>query len=184
MSDFKVSVRYATSLLEMATEKNNLDKISQDMELVYNTINTNLQLKSVLASPIVKSPVKLSILSDIFRHLVCEDSFSFLKFLVDKNREDIIVSILKKFLELKDEQIGIVNVNVTTAFEFTPEQEAALRQKMEGYLNKNVRINYKIDRQIIGGFIAKVGDTVFDASLKHQLDLLKIQFVKGGASLN
>jgi ATP synthase, F1 delta subunit len=184
MSNFKVSIRYAASLLEMANEKNNLDKISQDMELVYKAIDSNSQLKSVLASPVIKSPIKLSILTDIFKPVICQDSLSFLKFIVDKNREDILFSIIGKFLELKDENLGIVNVDVVTAVEFTAEQETALKTKIEAYLNKKVRLSYKIDRQIIGGFIAKVGDTVFDASLKHQLDLLKKQFVKGGASLN
>ena len=184
MSDFKVSIRYAVSFLETAKEKNNLDVISKDMELVYHTIDTNLQLKSVLASPIVKSPVKLSILTDIFKPFVCEDTLSFLKFIIDKNREDILHSIIKKFLELKDESLGIVTVEVISAVEFTPEQELELRNKMEGFLKKSVRFNFKIDRKILGGFIARVGDTIYDASLKHQLNLLKQQFVKGGASLN
>lgn len=184
MSDFKVSIRYATSLLETAKEKNILDVVSRDMELVYRTIEDNIQLKSVLASPIVKSPVKLSILTEIFQPVVSEDSMKFMKFIIEKNREDILHSIIKKFLELKDESLGIVNVNVVSAVEFTPEQELELRNKMEGFLKKSVRLNFKIDRQIIGGFIARVGDTVFDASLKHQLDLLKQQFIKGGASLN
>jgi len=184
MSDFKVSIRYATSLLEMASEKNTLDEISKDMELVYRILDTNPQLKSVLASPIVKSPVKLSILTDIFKPAVSNDSMTFIKFVVEKNRESVLFSIVKKFLELKDESLGIVNVNVTSAVEFSADQEAALRARMEGLLNKKVRFNFKIDKRILGGFVAKVDDTVFDASLKHQLDLLKKQFTTGGASLN
>jgi F-type H+-transporting ATPase subunit delta len=184
MSNFKVSIRYATSLLELAAEKNNLDRISQDMELVCHTIETNNQLKLVLASPIIKSPVKLSILTDIFKPVVCDDSLKFLLFVVEKNREEVLFEIIKKFLELKDVSLGIVNVDVTTAVEFTAAQTDELRKKMESYLNKKTRLKFKIDRQIIGGFVAKVGDSVFDASLKHQLDLLKKQFIKGGASLN
>ncbi len=184
MSDFKVSIRYASSLLDMAKEKNNLEVISRDMEVVYSVLDENAQLKNLLASPVIKPPVKLTILTEIFQSVISPDSLNFIKFIVDKNREDILYSIIKKFLELKDESLGIVNVNVVSAIEFTPEQELELRNKMESFLKKSVRLNFKIDRQIIGGFIARVGDTVFDASLKHQLDLLKQQFVKGGASLN
>jgi len=184
MSDFKVSIRYASSLLETAKEKNTLDAVSRDMELVYRIIEENAQLKSVLASPIIKSPVKLSIMTDIFKPVISQDSLDFIKFIIDKSREDVLFSIVRKFLELKDETLGIVNVEVVAAVEFTPEQEAELRGRMEGLLKKSVRLNFRIDRLIIGGFIARVGDTVYDASLKHQLDLLKKQFVKGGASLN
>ncbi|MDR3627684.1 MAG: ATP synthase F1 subunit delta, partial [Ignavibacteriaceae bacterium] len=109
---------------------------------------------------------------------------AFLKFLVDKNRESLLEIIVKIFLELKDEQDGIVTVEVRAPESFTGEQLEKFKGNLEKTLNKKVRLNLKIDSDIIGGFIAKVDDTVFDASLKHQLELLKKQLLKGGASLN
>ena len=77
-----------------------------------------------------------------------------------------------------------VKVDVTTAFDFTNEQKTQLQQKFESYLKKKTRLTYKVDRNIIGGFIAKVGDTVYNASMAHQLGLLKKTFLQSSITLN
>jgi len=85
---------------------------------------------------------------------------------------------------LRDEHLGIANVDAVTAFDLTSDQKTQLQQKFALFLNKKVKFKYSVDKKIIGGFIAKVGDTVYNASLLHQLDLLKNQFLHGSVSLN
>ena len=184
MADYKVSQRYATSLLGMAADKNNLEKISNDMEFISSVIETNNNLKLMLDSPVVKPKIKSSILEEIFKGKISEDSLKFLLFVVEKNREEFLYSIIKKFLSLKDQHLGIVVVDVKSAQEFSAEQLDDLKNKFEALLNKKVRFNFKIDESIIGGFVARVEDTAYDASIKHQLEILKKQFVEGGPSLN
>ena len=184
MSEYKVSRRYATSLLESAIEKNMLDSIARDIELVASTLDANRQLILALSNPVIRPNVKLKVLEEIFKSRVNPDTMNFLGFLVEKNREDLLDNISKIFLELRDEHLGIVTVEVTSASSFNDEQTEQLKNNLERFLNKKVRLSFKINKEIIGGFIAKVNDTVFDASLLHQLELLKTQFLKGGASLN
>jgi len=175
----KVSVRYAQSLLDMANEKNNLNTISDDMELILSAIHTSNEFKLLLASPVIKQDTKQSLLGEIFKSKISADSLNFIKFVVEKGREDLLQYIIIKFLNLRDNQIGLVNVDVQTAYEFSDEERKKLGEKFEGILNKKVKFRFVTDKNIIGGFTAKVGDTVFDASLKHQLELLKNQFLKG-----
>jgi F-type H+-transporting ATPase subunit delta len=184
MSEYKVSKRYAVSLLESAGEKKLVDAVYGDMQLIAATLGANKELIHVLSSPIIRPNVKLTILEEIFKSRVNSDTMAFLKFLVDKNRENLLENIAKIFLDLKDEQDGIVNVEVKAPEIFTEDQLEKFKANLEKTLDKKVRLNLKIDSEIIGGFVAKVGDTVFDASLKHQLELLKKQLLKGGASLN
>ncbi|MHB8338571.1 MAG: ATP synthase F1 subunit delta [Ignavibacteriaceae bacterium] len=184
MSEYKVSVRYATSLLDTAIEKNIVETVSRDVELIHSAIDSSRQLQSALSNPVVKPNVKLSVLEEIFKSKIGDETMNFLKFLVEKNRENLLNSIASIYLELRDKYLGIVNVNVRTAVKFTDEQISQLKSNFEKYLNKKVKINFSIDPSTIGGFIAQVGDTVFDASLSHQLELLKKQFLKGGVSLN
>jgi F-type H+-transporting ATPase subunit delta len=101
-----------------------------------------------------------------------------------KGREDILIEILEKFIFLRDEYLCIANVNVTTAFDFTAEQKIQLEEKFASYLNKKIKLAFTVDEKIIGGFIAKVGDTVYNASITHQLDLLKEQFLHGSVNFN
>jgi F-type H+-transporting ATPase subunit delta len=108
----------------------------------------------------------------------------FIEFVISKQRESLLQSIGNRFLELRDEYLGIANVEVSAASEFTNEQKNVLQNRLEKILNKKVRLNFKIDLELVGGFIAKVGDTLYDASIKHQLELLKKQFLTGELSLN
>ncbi len=105
-------------------------------------------------------------------------------FTISKGREDLILEILEKFESLKDEYTGFVKIDVTTAFEFTTEQKTQLQQKFESYLKKKARLTFKVEKNIIGGFIAKVGDTVYNASMAHQLGLLKKTFLQSSITLN
>jgi len=67
-------------------------------------------------------------------------------------------------------------VFVTSATEFSNEQKSVLQSRLEKILDKKVRLNFKTDLNLVGGFIAKVNDTLYDASIRHQLELLKKQF--------
>ncbi|HSR17000.1 MAG TPA: F0F1 ATP synthase subunit delta, partial [Ignavibacteriaceae bacterium] len=69
---------------------------------------------------------------------------------------------------------------IKTAYEFNDEQKKRLKEKLESLLNKKVGFSFEIDKSLVGGFIAQVNDTVYDASLKHQLDLLRTQLLEGG----
>ncbi len=184
MNESKVSNRYANSLLSSASEEGKLDSIAKDMELIYSTIKANSSLGKALSSPIVRSQIKVSILEEIFKKKVSKETMNFLKFVVEKNREDLLENIAKKFLDLRDQKLGVVNVDVRSAVELSETQKKKLRENFEKLLNKKVRFSFVIDESVIGGFIAKAGDTVYDASLSHQLEILKKQFLKGGASLN
>ncbi|MDO8549979.1 MAG: ATP synthase F1 subunit delta [Ignavibacteria bacterium] len=184
MAETKVSTRYANSLLDLTLEKNSLDGISKDMELVYSAIRSSNELKNLLKNPVVKPEMKQSILSEIFKNKITDDSLNFINFIVDKNREDILSSIIEKFLELRDEKLGVIRVEVKTSFDFTDEQKEKLKKRLENILNKKAHLNFIIDKTIVGGFIAKVGDTVYDASIKHQLELLRKEFLQGSVQLN
>ena len=184
MAETKVSARYAASLIDLALEKNALDALSKDMELVHSAILSSNDLNNVLQSPVIKTEKKKIILSEIFKNKISEDSLNFIRFVVDKNRENLLTSIIKKFLQMRDEKLGMVRVEVKTSFDFTDEQKEKLQQRLEKILNKKAQLKFIADSTIVGGFVAKVGDTVYDASIKHQLELLRKEFLHGSVQLN
>jgi len=184
MADSRILHRYATSFLETALEKNNLDVVTSDIKLLVETLDQNRQLQLMLDSPIVRPETKLSIMKEIFNEKISKESMGFVEFVISKKRESLLNSIGKRFLELRDDHLGIANVFVTTSTEFSNEQKNVLQSKLEKILDKKVRLNFKTDLNLIGGFIAKVDDTLYDASIRHQLELLKKQFLTGDISLN
>jgi F-type H+-transporting ATPase subunit delta len=184
MADFRILHRYATSLLETSLEKNNLDVVTTDIQLLVQTLEQSKELKSMLDSPVVRSEIKLNILKEIFSKKISKDSMDFVEFVISKNRESLLSSIGKRFLELRDDHLGIANVFVTSVTEFTKEQKSVLQGRLEKILDKKVQLHFKTDLSLVGGFIAKVNDTLYDASIRHQLELLKKQFLTGEISLN
>jgi len=151
---------------------------------VLSAILSSKDLGNLLLSPVIKNETKKSILSEIFKNKISEDSLNFINFIVEKNREYILDSIIEKFLEIRDEKLGVVRVEVKTSVDFTDEQKVKLKEKLENILNKKAFLNFITDKTIIGGFVAKVGDTVYDASIKHQLELLRKEFLQGSVQLN
>jgi F-type H+-transporting ATPase subunit delta len=184
MADSRILHRYATSLLETSLEKNNLEVVTSDIQLLVETLEQSKELNRMLHSPVVRPELKLNILKEIFSKKISKDSMDFVEFVVSKKRESLLNSIGKRFLELRDEHLGIANVFVTSATEFSNEQKNVLQGRLEKILDKKVQLNFETDLSLVGGFIAKVNDTLYDASIKHQLELLKKQFLTGEISLN
>ncbi|MCK7522169.1 MAG: F0F1 ATP synthase subunit delta [Ignavibacteriales bacterium] len=85
--------------------------------------------KSMLDSPVVRPEIKLNILKEIFSKKISKDSMDFVEFVISKKRESLLNSIGKRFLELRDEHLGIANVFVTSATEFSNEQKNVLQEQ-------------------------------------------------------
>ncbi len=184
MSEFTISTRYADSLLGLAEEKNTLAETASDMQVVFDTLDASAELQRVLKNPIVKTDKKNAILEEIFSTKISPESLKFLKFILKKSREELLFDIIKRFLELHDEKLGIVNATIVSAVELSELHKTEVKQKLEKYTNKKIRSEYKLDKNIIGGFLVKIGDTVLDATISHQLNRLKDKFKFGSISLN
>ncbi len=184
MSISKVANRYADSFLANAIEKGILDEITNDVNFILNVINSSDELQRFLASPIIKTELKKSILREIFADNTSAHTLKFLEFVVDKKREDILIQIFEKFIELKDDYLGIVRLDIKSAFPLSEDLKEILLKKFESIFNKKIEAVFSQEDNLIGGFLVKYRDTVYDASIKHQLEKLKQNLISGSLSLN
>ena len=129
MVSSKVSIRYALSLLSIALEKNMLDTVYNDVKLLINTFNESDELQRVIESPVVKPELKISILDEIFSGKIDKETINFIHFIIDKRREEILYSVAKKFIELRNEHLGIVELVVRTAFKLNDDQKVILKER-------------------------------------------------------
>lgn len=176
MSTNKIIKNYANSFLDIVFEKDSFPSIVQEVEFIILTFEANPELKKIFENPIIKGEKKYLIFQEIFGKRISAEVLDFIKFLSQKNREELIYLILKKFIELKDERLGLAKVDVFTPIDLSQEQIEKLRLILEKMLRKKIIISPREDKTIIGGFIAKIGDLIIDASLKNQLELLKKKF--------
>jgi F-type H+-transporting ATPase subunit delta len=177
MSIATVASRYAKSLIELAKEKNVVDEVYKDMLLFSKTADENSILMKVLGSPVVRHEKKLGILKGLFQEKVNPVSFSIFNIITRKNREAILDSIADEFVTLYDEYKGIQKATVVSTTALTPEARQTFIQSLEAATGKKIALEEKVDESLVGGYILRIGDKQVDASLKSQLNALKIKLV-------
>ncbi len=184
MFNTKVTNRYAKALLELAISENRLDEISKDLEFVFTEISSIRELTLLLKSPIVKRDKKKRIFKQIFQGRVSDTVSKYCEIIINRQRSDLLLDIIKRFFELRDDYLNIKNVTIKTAYEFEKKHLDELQKILENRLNKKVRLNIFIEKNLIGGFVVQIDDTIIDASLRHQLERLRKRFLFGSEKLN
>lgn len=181
MKNARAAVRYARSLIDLAQEKNLLDKINEDMELLKNTISESHDLELMLASPVVKSDKKIAVLEAIFAGKIDALSLSFINLITNNGREQLLAAIAGSVIQQYQEIKGIVVAEITSAVQLTESIKSKIVAKIKAELNKEILVEEKIDPTIIGGLIVRVGDRQYDASIANKLNQLKKEFNKTAA---
>lgn len=178
MSNLRIANRYAEALLTTAEELHILKNVSDDLIVMQRVIKESHEFQLFLKSPVIKKEKKQEVFKATFGSSVQPQTLHFLSLLVEKEREDILPYVIEAFFRLQDEILGIVHVRVKTAAGLSQQQTEQLKQRFETYAKKKVLIDLSLDKQLIGGFIARIGDTVFDGSVKRQLELLRKRFTE------
>jgi F-type H+-transporting ATPase subunit delta len=179
----RAAQRYAQALFEAAEQLEKLDVIFGDMQAIGMTLAGSRELRTLLASPIVKPDLKLRVLEEIFAKQISTESMKFIKLLVKKNRENLLMETTVEFRLLHEAKRGILHANVESAVELRETERAEITTKLEAMLGKKITPTFTIDPAIRGGFVARIGDTLIDASLRHQLEILREQFRHGGSAI-
>jgi len=179
MTNVRVARRYAEALVELAEEGKNVDATIKDLKVLRESIKASRELLLFLRSPLINKSKKREIFLTIFEGRLQKSTIASIGLIALKGREELLPDIIDQFFSIWDERQGIVDVDVKTASEFSREQTEILRGKLEDYTRKKVRITFGLDAQLIGGFVARVGDTVYDGSVKRQLELLRLRFTEG-----
>jgi len=180
----KAARRYTLALYGLAEEKGKLDEITKDINYVLSVIDSHKDLELFFASPIVNKNKKLIAVKEIFQNKISELTMNFLNLLIMRRREKLVPDICRDFINLRNEREGIVNVQVKTSVDLSEDEKLKMRLRIEAYSKLKSNLRFEIDKSIIGGFVAKIGDTVLDASIKRQLETLRDKFKSGGFELN
>jgi F-type H+-transporting ATPase subunit delta len=175
MAGTRAAIRYAKAVLSLASDNKQAAVVQADMALISQTIANNASLEAVLKSPVVKLSEKADVLKAIFSS-VSEESKSLFNTLVTNKRVDILSQVATQFGILYDIENNKENAFVTTAIPMTSEIEAKVMARLQTLTTKEVTLNNSVDEDILGGFILRVGDQQYDASVSNQLNTLKRKF--------
>ena len=177
-----VARRYAQALYAQADQTGKVAAVDADIELLRDTLSGSPDLRGVLESPVVSRDKKQAILIAIFSGKVDKLMDTFLSLLISKEREGDISGIVEAYQAMRDEQQNIVVAKVRTAKVLAPDESALLQKALAAQSGGNVRLETQVDADLIGGMIVRLGDTVYDGSVRHQLQTLRERFAQPAAS--
>lgn len=177
MKGTKSASRYAKALLELAIEHNKVDAIAGDMNFLLQTAE-NRDFELFLNSPLINTEKKINILAEVFGQF--EEITSKFVNLVTRNRRDYMLpAIASSFNQQVKEYKGIVPVTITSAVALNEKTKNDIIGKISATVSgKTVEITEVIDKEIIGGFIVRMGDQQIDASIASQFNNLKQRLTK------
>jgi len=172
MAGTRAAIRYAKAILDLADSKGVAEAVGNDMALIASTINSNLELHTFIQNPTLTADIKENALLEVFADVngVTKGLFHLL---FENKRFGILGAIATEFKDLLDEKNGVEIAKVTTAIPLTPELEAKVMAKIKEFSNKTITIQNVVDPAIIGGFIIRIGDKQYNASVANSLQVLK-----------
>ncbi len=175
MSNSRAAIRYAKAILDLAVENKSTDAVEKDMRSVTSTIAESSELREMLASPVVNGQTKKKALLEIFKgsDAVTQGAIGIL---VQNKRISMLNEVALKYIIINEKLKGKDVAYVTTAVPMTPELEKKVLQKVTGITGSTVTLENEIDASIIGGFVLRVGDLQYDASIANKLTSLKREF--------
>jgi F-type H+-transporting ATPase subunit delta len=166
-----VARRYARAVFEIAQEDHDLDGWLRDLRTIRDVFR-DPTLSAFLESPAVSTDQKLKLLESSTGTLGVKQR-SFVALLIENRRAAIIESIVETYEGMLDEARGVVHARVTTAVPLNAEMTAAVAARLKGIVRRDVILATSVDPSIIGGFVARVGDQLIDASVVGRLNALR-----------
>jgi F-type H+-transporting ATPase subunit delta len=168
--------RYAQALLSVAQDGNVIDQVGNDVNAIASLLKESPDLREFLASPVFKADAKKAVLNRVLGDGVHPYTRNFLLVLVDRRRIFLLEGICKEFQALLRKLNQTVLAEVTTVNELTDDQRRSLQEKITALTSaRNVELETKLDPDLIGGVIIKVGSQVIDASLRGQLRRISLR---------
>lgn len=171
----RAAIRYAKAILETAVANGNANKVNDDMLLIVATVAGSAELSEFLSSPITSSEVKLNVLKEVFASVQPETN-SLFRLLQENKRFEILATIASHFNAQFDEMNGVEVAKITTAFPITAELEKQVLAKIATISDKKITVENVVDPAIIGGFILRIGDKQYNASVANRLQELRREF--------
>ena len=169
----KIAAPYARALFDFSVEKNIMHQITADFQNLEIFLNETPELVEYLNNPVVRQEAKGEILAKTLKSHINTETFKFLMVLVERDRINLLSTVITSYLELIYQTASIKMIEVSTASAFTNLQKNTLIQKLKELTNaREIRLIITVDPSLIGGFLIKTESKVIDFTVKNQLQKL------------
>jgi F-type H+-transporting ATPase subunit delta len=174
-----VAKRYARALLELASERGQLEGVATELAQFDQALTDAPQLKGVLITPGLPLETRLDVLKDVLRKAgASETTRNLLLILTERGRLPLLGDIAAAYKEQADHAAGRIRAKVTSAGPLSEGQVGSIRSAFEKTTGKQVVVEVEEDPALLGGVITEIGGTVHDGSLRSQLRRLRAELAR------
>ena len=170
MTSSAVVNRYAQALY---LESSSTQQLQSDVTVMAQLLEGSRDLRLCVASPVVPRAKKAAIVERLFAPRVHPSTLKFLQLLLERQRENLLADILNQLQTLGDREAGVVAIEAQVAEPLSQEAQAQLAATLESQLSQSVRLSMVHNKNLIGGIVLRIADTVYDGSVRFQLSMLR-----------
>ncbi|ABB33621.1 ATP synthase F1, delta subunit [Geobacter metallireducens RCH3] len=175
-----IARRYAKALVQLGAEEDAVDRFGAELGQFAALLEGNADIDSVLKSPAYRIEAKREILKDVLAKLSLSGTVSnFLQVLLDRGRISFLPQIAHSYAAFADELSGVIRPVLTSAFPLEDAQVESMKGALVKATGKKVQLSVQVEPSLIGGVITKIGDKVFDGSVRTQLNRIQDILQKG-----
>jgi F-type H+-transporting ATPase subunit delta len=173
-----VARRYATALADVVIARGEAKQVHDELSAWERMMHENAMLLVVFSNPTIPYDQKQNVLSALIaRAKLRPTTANFLQVLLKNQRLAELGEVNKRFAYVLDERAGAISADVTTARPVPVAVQEALRAKLASMTGKNVRLSFETDEELIGGIVTRIGSTIYDGSIRNQLERAKAQLI-------
>ncbi|MDT8346933.1 MAG: ATP synthase F1 subunit delta [Flavobacteriaceae bacterium] len=183
MKNSRVAIRYARSLFALAQERNSLEQVFKAFEQVSETFKSNKELRQFINNPIIKNADKKAALTKIFK-FENQEIAQLLSLLLHNGRIGIFGAVAQQFTNLYRDFHNVQAAQLTSAQPLDEQQVNAIMAVAKSMSDKTIEITQSINPELIGGFVLRIGDMQYNASVSDQLMKVKKQLLSAHVANN
>jgi len=173
LSSQTVARRYASALADVIVERGEESRVREELRAWENMIGGNELLLQAFSNPTVPYEQKQKVLNALItRTKVGLTTANFLKILLKNQRLADIAQVNAKLAQVLDERSGVVNALVRSARPVSDSIKASLEEKLREMTGKRIRLTFDIDHTLLGGIVTTIDSTIYDGSVRNQLERL------------
>jgi F-type H+-transporting ATPase subunit delta len=171
-----IAQRYAAALADVAFERNDADKVRQDLADFAQTLAGSSDLRNLLVNPSVTADAKKNVTGKIIERMGSHAEVrNFVFLLIDHGRTGMVDEVQHAFESEMNRRSGIVDAMIISAHELSAPEKSQLTQALERVTGKKVQAQYELDPKLLGGTTVRIGSTIYDASVREQLNRLRTE---------
>ena len=170
--------RYAESLFDLAKEENKVTQYLDDIKLVGEVLDSDPQIVQFFNHVLIENEKKIQLLDQSFKGNVDQYVLNFLKLLVQSRRIRYIDDIVKSYIKLSNQYLGIEEGMIYTPYELTDQQIQDIEKAISQKENKKVTLKVSIDPSLLGGIKVQIANRIYDGTIKNKVEMLKKELLR------